>query len=61
MIGSLAFSSIYKILNFVAPCVQQIVFMFWITPQLLFNLRVKEAIHIQREKSSWNQQYAMLI
>ena len=33
------FFNIYKILNIVAPCVQQIVFMFWITPQLLFNSR----------------------
>ena len=36
--GLVTFSNIYKILNIVdTPCVQQIVFVFWITPQLAFN------------------------
>ena len=44
MIGSLAFFNIYKILNNVEPCAQQIVFTFWITPQLLFILRSVQMI-----------------
>ena len=41
--------------DIVAPCVQQI-FLFWITPQLVLNLRSKKAIHIQREQPSLYQQ-----
>ena len=40
--GLLTFSNIYKILNIVdTPCVQQIVFVFWITPQKMISLILK--------------------
>lgn len=40
---SLKFSDICKILNIVAPGVQQIVSMFWITPLPVFNLNTEWA------------------
>ena len=30
--------------------------MFWITPQLLFKFKIKEASHIQKDQTFWNQQ-----
>ena len=38
-IRPLAFSNICRIRNSVAPYIQQIVSMFWITPPVVFNLR----------------------
>ena len=40
---SLKFSDICKILNIVAPGVQQIVSMFWITPLPVFNLNTERS------------------
>ena len=51
---SLKFSDICKILNIVAPGVQQIVSMFWITPLRVFNLN-KERAYIYR---GWSVQPA---
>ena len=39
VIGPLILSNICKILNIVATCVQKIVFMLWIMPPPVFNLR----------------------
>ena len=51
MIPLLTFSNIYKILNIVAPCVQQIACF-----RVLDHVSIKEAIYIQREQPSLNQQ-----
>lgn len=60
MIGPLTFLNICKILNIVALRVQQIVSMksFHVLDHTFtsFQLMIKEAIYIQREQPSLNQQ-----
>ena len=56
VIRPLTFSDICRILNIVAPYIQQIVSMFWITPPVGFNLRQDRLFILKKKQPPLNQQ-----
>ena len=58
---SLTLSNICKILNTVAPCVQQIAFIFWISPQPVFHWRLKRLFILRKNNPLCINNYTKLI